>query len=99
MLACATCGSTPLLRGCFASTSCVVAQPCRLRACDGRSVIGTEPLFVARQQRPHDPGIFVRERHSTDILIPSVEQLVEPTGRWFIFGEPNHCPSSVNQKR
>ena len=42
---------------------------------------------------------FVRQRHRSDILVASVEQLVEPAGRRLGFGEPNHGPRSVNQQR
>ena len=52
------CGSTPLLRRYCATASCVFTQPYRLRACHSRRVIGTESLFVAGQQCPHDPGIL-----------------------------------------
>ena len=77
----------------------VFTQPCRLQAWGSRRVIGTESLLVARQQCPYNSGILVGQRHCSNVLMPSIDQLVEPAGCWLIFGKPDHRPRPVNQKR
>jgi hypothetical protein len=73
-------------------------QPCRLQAWGIRRVISTKSLLVARQQCPYDPSILVRLRHGSNVLAPSIDQLGELAGSWFIFGKPGRCPRPANEK-
>lgn len=52
------------------------------------------------QERPHPPGIFVRQRYRGYILVASADELLKPAigPVKLAFGHSDHCPRAVDQQ-
>ncbi len=57
-------------------------------------------LPAMHQQLPDNPGIFIRQRHHSNISITSRQQTIQPVfcSTGFLFYVPYHRPGSMDQQ-
>ena len=93
MIACAIVGRAP-----YYALKIVFTRPPRLHSGCCRCVIGAE-CSIMGQQRPHDPGILVRQCHRRYIRVTPGHQFSQPAFRFcFVLGKLEHRSGSVDHQ-